>query len=420
MRVCWTSDWSGRPVPTGFSRASKAILSYLHARGHEVVEVAIGYTGYGDATPWKTYPTTAYGGRLEGQDIAAGVAHNAKADAMVLFMDVPDLQWALPNYHDKAKQPLTNEQIEALDKRKFALCMYSPVDGCCPNGKPPGTWYDFFGQLRTFDAFAAPSRFGTAMLKEASGRDDTARLPHGVDTRVFRPLDGAPRQMRRMLGIPEDNFTLLYVATNRQRKQIPAFYEIVSKVQDKLPDVKVTAVFIGEDREDWYHLQGIVDIYGIEKKGGEVFRFQRFNDEWLNVGYNAADVLVHPSGAEGFGIPILESQSSRVPALVTSYSAMPEIVPSVEGEWCRIPVKAMIPHPQNGLVYAWPDTDVAADRLVAFWKDRRLRVTLRKAAFELAQQYDWRKVAPKVETWLEQAIARRQEFGTRVMVERVV
>lgn len=418
MRVVWTSDWSTRPVATGFSRASRQILKYLHSQKHEVIEVAVGYEGYGDEGEWKMYPTTAYNGRVEGQDIAGTIARNARADALVLFMDVPDLAWAI-QYVDKAANPLQDQQVEALDKREFALCMYSPIDGCCPNGKAPGSWYKVFGAPRTFDSFAAPSRFGQRILSECVGQQ-AAYLPHGVDLETFRPLPGAPKEFRKRLGLPEDNFTLVYVGVNKRRKQLPALYETVAKLQDRLPDVPLTVVAHGDTREDYYDLQGLVDIYGVEARGASVWHTKHLTDEGLGWLYNSADVLVHLAGGEGFGIPIIEAQACRIPALVTDYSAMSEVVPDAEMGWCRVPVKALISHPMNNIAMAWPDTDAAADRLAAFWKDKGLRVRLRKASWENAQQYAWPRVAPRVERWLEQAVANKKQFYSKIRVEAVV
>ena len=42
--------------------------------------------------------------------------------------------------------------------------------------------------------------------------------------------------------------------------------------------------------------------------------------------YSAMNVLLSPSFGEGFGIPILEAAACGVPAIVTDWSAMPEVM----------------------------------------------------------------------------------------------
>jgi glycosyltransferase involved in cell wall biosynthesis len=416
MRIVWVSDWSHRPVPTGFGRASLKILSYLKERGHEVIEIGVGYEGYGDGLPWPTYPTTAYGGRLEGQDVAPLVAAEHSADALVLFMDFPYASWAV-QYHDRQGNALDERVVEALDKRRYALCLYTPVDGACIDGKVPRVWEGILRRHPSFDALSAPSKFGITLLSNASGMK--ARwLPHGVDTDLFRP-DQPQVECRRRLGIPEENFTLLYVGVNKHRKQLPAFYETAAKVQALLPDVPLTVMVNGNDRDTAYDLQGLVDAYGLEARGAACYRTENLTDQALATLYGAADVLVHTSGGEGFGLPIVEAMACRLPALVTDYSAMAELVPDNEMGWCRIPVKALIPYPANGIAWAWPDTDAAAERLVAFWKDRGLRVRLRKACFEKSRAFAWPRVLPWFENWLETAIQAKRSAGFRLGVERI-
>jgi len=41
--------------------------------------------------------------------------------------------------------------------------------------------------------------------------------------------------------------------------------------------------------------------------------------------YSSMDVLLNPAMGEGFGIPVLEAAACGVPAIVTNFSAMPEV-----------------------------------------------------------------------------------------------
>jgi glycosyltransferase involved in cell wall biosynthesis len=416
MKVCWTSDWSHRPVHTGFSRYSRHALEFLRQQGHEVVEVAVGYEGHGDNLPWKTYPTTAFGGRLEGQDVAPLVAASHDVDVLVLFMDPPDVFWAT-EYVDRKGARLREDAIEALDRRRFALAMYCPVDGYCANGRPPEAWAVRLRGVNTFDGIASPSRFGATQLSIAAGRP-VQWIPHGVDTQLFHPL--SQQECRQHLGLPLDRFTLLYVSVNKRRKQQPAFYEIVAKFQERRPDVPLTVIMHGEDRPEHYDLQALVDAYGIEARGALCYRTEPLTDAGLAVLYNAADVFVGPTGGEGFFLPPIEAMACRVPALVTDYSSASEVVPDAEGQWCKIPVKALIPQPYNGIAWAWPDTDAAADRLVAFWDDRALRVRLRRACWEHATSvYALERVLPKMEEFLSETAKAFRARGLRVRVERI-
>ena len=50
-----------------------------------------------------------------------------------------------------------------------------------------------------------------------------------------------------------------------------------------------------------------------------------YDDEELAKLYNAFDVLLEPSMAEGFGLPIVEAQSCGTPVVTLNNTSMPEI-----------------------------------------------------------------------------------------------
>lgn len=427
LKVVWCSDYSGKAVATGYSRVSHNILSFLHERGHRVFEVGAGYTGGAIERPWPVYSPNAFGGRIEGQDMAPQLARDVQADALVLFMDPPDAAWTL-TYVDREGKPIPDDAVEALDKRGFALCLYSPVDARCPNGELPQKWSDIFNNIRTFDAVAAPSRFGQALMSKTFGRE-VEYLPHGVDPKVFHPI-GDPQGCRKRLGLPPDNLTLIYVAVNKRRKRVPAFFEAAAKLVERVPSLVdgthptykgLTLVFHGGDRDDNFDLDNLDRVYGLDRPNVFTFRTQNFTEVGLVVLNCAADLFVGASGGEGFMVPAVEAQACRIPALLTDYSAMSEVVPDAEMGWCKVPPKALIPQPFNLMMWAWPDTDAVADRIAAFVGDRSLRMRLRKAAWEFSHEYHWERILPRVEKWLETAVenARQYPYPSRVRIEAV-
>src|SRR5690606_6532176 len=54
--------------------------------------------------------------------------------------------------------------------------------------------------------------------------------------------------------------------------------------------------------------------------------FMGYPQERLALLYNAADMFMGASMSEGFGIPLIESQSCGLPVITTNFSAMPELV----------------------------------------------------------------------------------------------
>jgi len=51
-----------------------------------------------------------------------------------------------------------------------------------------------------------------------------------------------------------------------------------------------------------------------------------FSQKQMNLIYNGMDCLLNCSSGEGFGIPIIEAQSTGTPVIVTDFSSMPELI----------------------------------------------------------------------------------------------
>ena len=103
--------------------------------------------------------------------------------------------------------------------------------------------------------------------------------------------------------------------------------------------------------------------------------------------YSALDVLLNPSLGEGFGIPVLEAQACGVPAIVTDFTAMPEVCGA---GWH---VKH---HPYWTGLASWqatPDVDdILAALQACYALDSEERGKLSSRARRHALEYDVRKV----------------------------
>ncbi|HEU4864982.1 MAG TPA: glycosyltransferase [Actinomycetota bacterium] len=175
----------------------------------------------------------------------------------------------------------------------------------------------------------AMSAFGAVKLAEAGL--DPLYIPHGVDTAVYRPVDGAPA--REALGIPGDAFLVGMVANNQgftpPRKAFPEVFEAFARFREKRRDA---VLYVHAERtgvRQGVNLDSLARIYGID---GAVFFPPQVE---LELGIDSAsmaeifssfDVLVNPSYGEGFGIPIVEAQACGTPVIVNDFTSMPELV----------------------------------------------------------------------------------------------
>jgi glycosyltransferase involved in cell wall biosynthesis len=91
--------------------------------------------------------------------------------------------------------------------------------------------------------------------------------------------------------------------------------------------------------------------------------------------YNAADVLVHPSLYEGFGLPPLEAMACGTPIVSSNRSSLPEVVGDA------------------GILVEPTDVRAIADAMERVLTDGVLRERMAARGLERAKLFPWRKTA---------------------------
>ena len=174
----------------------------------------------------------------------------------------------------------------------------------------------------------AMSKFGQQML----GRLDPLYVPHGIDTKTYRPRDR--ERIRRKYGVPEDAFLVGMVAANKGRPSRKGFSQAFqafarfSEAHDNaylyLHTMLDGALAEGEN------IVGLLSALGVpEEKVRACDQYRAtslpYTHDMMAEIYSAMDVLLNPAMGEGFGITVLEAQACGVPAIVTDFSAMREV-----------------------------------------------------------------------------------------------
>lgn len=214
--------------------------------------------------------------------------------------------------------------VWVLDPQKCAeinMACWVPVD----HEPAPPNVVDFFVQSGAVPI--AMSRFGQQML----GRLDPLYVPHAVDTEVYKPLvvDQARGQ-----AFPDDAFVIGMVAANKGRPSRKGFAQAF----------QAFARFAQKHENAYLYLHTMLDpslaggenipalIRSLEIPMDRVriadqyaIKYEPYSHEDMAKLYSALDVLLNPALGEGFGVPVLEAQACGTPAIVTDFSAMPEV-----------------------------------------------------------------------------------------------
>ena len=138
----------------------------------------------------------------------------------------------------------------------------------------------------------------------------------GVDTSVFRRLDGHKKERGRLIMVGR---------TDDRKKGVIYLLQALQLLKRDAIDVKLTIVdkvnpkgSLALDLIRDYDLNGMVTFTG------------RVTTEELVREYSAAEIAVTASVYEGFGLPAAEAMACEVPVVATKGGALPEVVK--EGE----------------------------------------------------------------------------------------
>lgn len=338
---------------TGYGRVVRRLAHSLLKTGHRVAVMGAGYTGGPHELPYPLIPW-----------------HSSSAEEIRRCFGV-----GRPNVLLTIGDPWMFEQLPArLERGKCTWVAYFPVDGY----PLPEEWKRW---VRSVDVPVVFSRFTQELVTEATGKTPPL-IYHGVDTKAFAPMDREAAKARANVA---GRFVVGTVARNQQRKNLPALVKAFARFSADKPDaiLYLHTQVIGD-----YNMLELVRRFGVEDKTRvtEGLGTDRgIPDAMLATVYNAMDVFVLPTMAEGFGLPIIEAQACGTPALVTDFSACPELVPDPIQ---RLRVKETLVMRRN-FEQAIVDVDDIVEKLNHFYHHRDELRELGTRCHAFVQQFDW-------------------------------
>lgn len=320
-------------VNTGYGTQSKYLLKAFRELGHEVT--AFPNWGLQQGSGPITVDDIRYLPPFRdewGTDIVAQHVKTVGADCVLSFHDC----WTLrPEWPRSLGVPWIT---------------YSPVD-TDPLSPRLGA------MLKEAKHVVAMSRFGQKQMEQAG--IPSCYIPHAINVEVFRPGDKA--KARRELGISKDKFVVLMAGANQgypSRKAFPEQMAAFAVFHQEFPDSELLlhTGMTPVNRHgglDLYDLIRNLGLFGCTANTPEYDIAMGLSEERMAQMYRAADVILHASYSEGFGLMALEGQSCGTPVIVHDFAASPEFcfagikVPSLQrfwtllGSWYAIP---SIPH----------------------------------------------------------------------------
>lgn len=244
----------------------------------------------------------------------------------------------------------------------------------------PAVWYQLGIPLKpgAIDRLATllPAR-GVMAVSEAGAAAQRSVFPHrptrtvypGVELAAFDP-DGlpSPQESRRRLGLPEDGPLVGIFGRLQRWKGMHVLVAAMPSVLAAVPDAR--AVIVGAEHvlEPDYEraLRAQITRLGLEERV-MMAGFQKDVPQWMQ----AADVIVHASDREPFGLVVIEAMAVGKPVIATDEAGPGEIV--TDGE--------------NGLLVRFGDAAGLAAAVLRCLEDPRRAAAMGRAARLRARRF---------------------------------
>lgn len=283
---------------SGYANIGVELCRRLVSYGHEIKVLGLGYTGQEHHEKFSIIPCNSL------QDVV-GYTNNLKhlwgVDAVIVAMDI--------NLFQESIFPM----VKQMDLKYICITPLESDPLCM-------TWASL---LRQMDKVFFISQLGADEAQKAGV--DAEHIEIGIDTNAWRLRTKKEyEEIRKKLGFEEDDFVIITVATNQERKALGRGFQIVSELK-KLHGVKVKHILVTNEQSSvgWkpYDLAYLLDI-------SQEFRLFNsgisFTDLFML--YCGADAYLSCSQGEGLGLPIMEAMSMGLPVVGNNTGAITELL----------------------------------------------------------------------------------------------
>lgn len=381
--------WSDSPTAgTGFGVVSKHVIQALYDTGkYDIDQLAINFHGdFVDEVPWKLQPARL----LDPKD-----PHGIKMFARTLAKKDYDIVWILNDifvtHEAEGIIHKIRDRAKAQNRKCPIFVYYYPVD--C-KVQP-----DHAGMLRAADVIVCYTDHGRnetiATVPEAFNK--IQKIPHGVDTTVFRPLDPSETAVMKQTVFQMSPETTLVMNVNRNstRKQIPYSMLAFKEFRKYVPDSKMYLHTMFQDQGG--DMRKAMEDLGFEY-GKDLLFPARYSPaqpaptDVLNQIYNCADIFLTTHLGEGWGLTVTEAMACGIPVVAPNNTAMPEQLGANSERGYLYPCNDQIWIDNSGFRPKGNIDDIVQKMLEAYHAGPKQDNPVTARARDWAVSHDWRVV----------------------------
>ena len=248
-----------------------------------------------------------------------------------------------------------------------------------------GTDITLVGKDKTYEpavTFSINKSDGITAVSENLKDETYKNFPIEKDIKVIynfvdvKRFDDHFREKNRCLFAPNNERILLHMSNFRKVKRVCDAVKIFAKVREQHNAI---LLMVGDGPERTYVEEVAKDL--------NVFDYVRFlgKQEKVEEIFPCADIFLLPSEYESFGLAALEAMAAHTAVISTNVGGIPEV--NIEGE--------------TGFLFDIGDVDTAAEKANLLLSDDQLLTTMKENAFNMAKQFDIKKIIPQYEEFYQ-------------------
>jgi len=292
-------------VPSGYARVIRSIFSRLTGE-LEIHQLATRWDGGAHDWPWPLVQGTT-AGDLYGHQRIASLVDELRPDVVFALYDLSLLGPVVRAVRCAAHQP--------------PIAVYAPVES---GPLAP----ELLAPVAAADRIATYTPYAKRVMEECGvALPPIDVVPHGVDTRLFHPIEGGRAEARRRMGIDQDLFVVLNANRNMPRKCIDVTMHAFARfAAGKPPNVRLWLHMGVEDRG--WNVVILARRLGIEDRlmlTTAELTHPAASDQELNLLYNACDVGVNTASGEAWGLVNFEHAATGAAQVVPDHTAQSEL-----------------------------------------------------------------------------------------------
>lgn len=176
------------------------------------------------------------------------------------------------------------------------------------------------------------SRYLESVIRSHGRTRNIYRIPiYGIDTNLFRPIgDGDKSRVRTLRGVPESGSVIFFSSRTAPEKDVPTLLKAFKMLLDDGEDCWLLHRSGGHKE-----FAATAEVFGVGER--VITADAIYPGAELVEDYQASDLCVQASRAEGLGFSVLEALSCEIPVIAAAVGGLPETVIPGETGWTYVP-----------------------------------------------------------------------------------